>query len=84
MQIQSHENPDFLNDYITHISVVKGLAESTVMGYYQDIRQFLRYYRLTTANMQDNKNIQINMLSDITIQDMTIDEVRAITLRHIY
>ncbi|MDE6088495.1 MAG: tyrosine-type recombinase/integrase [Oscillospiraceae bacterium] len=81
MQIQNHENPDFLNDYITHISVVKGLADSTVMGYYQDIRQFLRYYRLEKTGI---RNIQISMLSDMDIQDMTIEEVRAITLRHIY
>ena len=81
MQIQSNENPDFLNAYITHISVVKGLADSTVTGYYQDIRQFLRYYRLETAGM---KNMQINMLADIDIHDMTIEEIRTITLRNIY
>ena len=49
MHIQYDENPVFLNDYITHLSVVKGLAESTVLGYYQDIRQFLRFYLLKKA-----------------------------------
>lgn len=81
VQIQNSENPGFLNDYITHISVVKGLADGTVMGYYQDIRQFLRYYRLEASGI---RNIQISMLSDTDISDMTIEEVRSITLRHIY
>ena len=39
MAIDRRDNPDFLNDYITHISVVKGLAKSTVGQYYQDIRR---------------------------------------------
>lgn len=81
MYIQSDKNPDFLNEYITHISVVKGLADSTVKGYYQDIRQFLRFYKLKLSGVS---NITMDMLSQTEIQDFTIDDLRTITLKHIY
>ena len=81
MQIQNEENPDFLNDYVTHLNVVKGLAQSTVMGYFQDIRQFLRFYVLDKAG---NIKITEEMLLDTSIQEMTVDDIRQITLKDIY
>lgn len=81
MQIERSENPEFLNDYITHISVVKGLAKSTVSGYYQDIRQFLRFLKLYRGNVP---NISPAMLPDTRIDDLTIDDIRTITLRDIH
>ena len=81
MHIQYDENPVFLNDYITHLSVVKGLAESTVLGYYQDIRQFLRFYLLKKAG---NTQITAEMILETDIRDMTSEDIRKITLRDIY
>jgi len=81
MKIQYQENPDFLNEYITHLSVVKGLAEGTVMGYYQDIRQFLRFCLLHQAG---NLNITGEMLAETSIQNMTVDDLKKITLKEIY
>lgn len=81
MVIQYEENPDFLNDYITHLSVVKGLADSTVKGYYQDIRQFLRHFQLSQAG---NTKITIDMLTETDIHEMTAEDLRRITLRDIY
>lgn len=80
MQIKRSENPDFVNDYIMHISVVKGLSERTVESYYQDIRQFLRFQKLSHSDIDE---ITFDMLSSVSIKDITLDEVRRITLRDI-
>lgn len=80
MHIKRSENPDFVNDYITHISVVKGLSERTVEGYYQDIRQFLRYQKLAHSDVDE---ITFDMLSAVSIRDITIEDVKRTTLRDI-
>ncbi len=81
MQINRKENPDFLNDYITYISVVKGLAQSTVGVYYQDIRQFLRFYVLD----QNSDDIPSpDALESVDLRSLTIEDVRKITLRDIH
>lgn len=82
MQIPKHENPFFLNEYITHLSVVKCLSDGTVMGYYQDIRQFLRF--LVFRRMQPDVQPTADMLTAVPIRDMTPDMLNAVTLRDIY
>ncbi len=80
MAIKRQENPFFLNDYLTHLSVVKGLSVQTVEGYYRDIRQFLRYITLSYAEQE----ITQNSIAETGISTMTIEEIRVITLRDIY
>lgn len=81
MQIPQEENPEFLNEYITHLSVVKGLADSTVTGYYQDIRQFLRFYMLSQTS---SVPITEEMVVASSIREMTVEQLREITLKDIY
>ena len=81
MQIQRSENPAFLNEFITHLSVVKGLAGSTVGVYYQDVRQFLRFLKLDRA---DVPNISAEMLQEVSIQDITVEDMRTVTLGDIH
>ncbi len=81
MKIDRSENPDYLNDYLTHLTVVKGLAPSTVSGYYQDIRQFLRFlyfYR------QDRGDITPELLPSAQMTALTIEDMRGVTLRDIH
>ncbi len=82
MQITRSENPYFVNDYITHLSVVKSLSAGTVMGYYQDVRQFLRY--LTLHKQQPDVQITPEMLSEVPIKEMTVAQLQEISLRDIY
>ncbi len=82
MKINKKENPFFVNEYLTHLSVVKCLSDSTVMGYYQDIRQFLRF--LQFREMQPDVQPTAEMLMDLPICDMKPEQLDAVTLREIY
>lgn len=81
MAIPRSENPDFLNDFLTHLSVVKGLANSTVNVYYQDIRQFLRFLKLDRAGTPE---ITPELLSAVSIRDVTIEDLRRVSLGDIH
>ncbi len=80
MKIDRSEYPFFLNDYLTHLSVVKCLSDGTVQGYFRDIRQFLRFYLLGREQKIKCKED----LENISIRDMTIADLKAISLRDIY
>lgn len=71
------ENPEFLNDYLVHIKIVQMLSERTISEYYLDIRLFLRY--IYENNHNTGKDIET-----ISIRDMTVDEVKKITISDIY
>ncbi|MBQ8926944.1 MAG: tyrosine-type recombinase/integrase [Oscillospiraceae bacterium] len=81
MQLSRADNPDFVNEYVTHLSVVKGLAKGTVMGYYQDLRQFLRFYILMRSC---DREISPEMLDSVSIRELTVEDIRRITLRDIH
>ncbi|MCM1529837.1 MAG: tyrosine recombinase XerC [Alistipes sp.] len=69
----SNENPEFLNDYLVHIRVVKMLSERTINEYYLDVRLFLKYI-LNTDGYIDGTDIS----------SMTAADLKRITLSDIY
>ena len=73
----SSENPEFLNEYLVHIKIVKLLAERTIEEYYTDIRLFLRY-------IYENNHNTDKPISEIDIRDMTISEIKNISISDIY
>ena len=73
----NNNNPEFLNDYLIHIKVVKMLSERTIQEYYLDTRLFLKYYY---NQIQEN----IDNIEDVDISKMTIDDLKRITLSDIY
>lgn len=79
MKINKVENPDFLNDYIFYIKVVRGYSERTVEEYYMDIRTFFRYLLM----MNDEKYGESNF-EDIPIKDFDITILKKLTLHDIY
>ena len=75
--LNNNSNPEFLNEYLIHIKIVQLLAQRTIEEYYTDIRLFLRY--IHESNLNTGKDIE-----DIDISDMTIDELRKISVSDIY
>jgi len=80
MRIHSSEYPFFLNDYITHLSVVKCLSDGTVQGYFRDVRQFLRFFTLH----RDHANCTAEMMENVSIRELTVEDLKTISLRDIY
>ena len=73
----SPSNPEFLNDYLVHIKIVKLLAARTIQEYYSDIRLFLRY-------VYENNHNTGKPLEEIDIHDMSVSEVKNISVSDIY
>lgn len=73
----NENNPDFLNDYLVHMKVVKMLSERTIEEYYIDIRLFLKFYKGNVTNSD-------MAVEDIDISDMTVEDLRKITVSDIY
>lgn len=73
MNWNNDNNPEFLNDYLVHIKIVKMLSERTINEYYLDTRLFLRFIHSGGENVDDTD-----------ISKMTEDELQKITLSDIY
>lgn len=73
----NQKNPEFLNEYLVHIKVVKMLSERTVEEYYLDIRLFLKYFYNNLYSI--DKDIE-----ETDISKMTTDDLQKITLTDIY
>lgn len=73
----SNENPEFLNNYLIHIKLVQLLSQRTIQEYYTDIRLFLRF-------IYENNHNTDKMIEDISISDMTEDELKKISVADIY
>ena len=71
--------PDYLRDFLFYMEVVKGRSSRTVNAYYIDLRTFLRY--LKQQKLQADKSIDFE---DITIADVPIEVIRAVTLNDVY
>lgn len=76
-KINNKNNPDFLNDYLMHLKVVKMLSERTIEEYFLDIRLFLKFYRGNQLDIDGD-------VEDIDISAMTVDDMRKITVTDIY
>ena len=70
-------NPEFLNNYLVHIKVVKMLSERTIEEYYLDTRLFLKYY----YNMHHDNCDEIE---SVDISGMTESELRKVTVSDIF
>ena len=72
MSIDRKQCPQFLNDYITYLKVVKGCSERTVEEYFLDIRLFLRYIKKERLNLKEN-------VSNIPIKDFDSEWLKEVT-----
>lgn len=79
MATQYSDCPQFLQDFLFYMLTIRGRSPRTVEAYYIDLRTFLRYIK--KANNPELKNTEP---ADILIEDVTIDEIRNITLSDVY
>lgn len=77
MSINKSECPDFLNEYIFYLRIVRGRSETTVNEYFLNVRLFLRYILM----MKQDLNVPIET---IKIKDFPAELLKEITLRDIY
>lgn len=75
--LNSPENPEFLNEYLVHMKIVRGRSDRTVREYYFDIRIFLKY-------IYENYYNTGKLTEDIDISHMSEDDIRRITVSDIY
>lgn len=75
--INSPENPEFLNEYLVHMKIVRGRSDRTVHEYYFDIRLFLKY-------IYENFHNTGKAVEDVDISHMTEDDLRRISVSDIY
>lgn len=70
-------NPEFLNNYLVHLKVVRMLSERTINEYYFDTRLFLKY--IHKNNIDSDAETE-----DIDIADMSVDEIKNISVKDVY
>ncbi len=80
MDINKNDNPQFINDFITYQRVIKANSERTINEYYIDMRTFLRFLKMSDANMPYDEE----SFEQIVIKDITIDRIRRFTLSEAY
>jgi len=78
MKTNNKNNPEFLNDYLVHIRIVKGLSERTIDEYCTDIRMFLKYMQYI------RNNIDCEDIDEVDISSMSSDDLKNISISDIY
>lgn len=73
----NENNPEFLNDYLVHLKLVRVLSERTINEYYTDVRLFLKYVHKNNINSDAEPDI-------IDISHMDIDEVIKVSVSDVY
>lgn len=79
MNININESPDYLRNFLTYISVVKGRTQRTVNSYYFDLSIFLRYLKIQNGFADSNIPFE-----DIPISDVPISFLEKFTLLDAY
>ena len=77
MEINKSDYPDFLNEYIYYLRIIKGCAPQTANEYFINIRLFLRYIKM----MKTETALPVE---EVDISDFSEDMLRSITLKDIY
>ena len=70
--------PQYLTDFLDHISIIKGRSQLTVKNYYCDLRLFLRYLKIN-----NDPSLKSADFSEIKIFDVPDSAVKKVTLTDI-
>ena len=75
LDVRSLDAPLYLRDFLNEQRVIQNLSQRTVLSYYLNIRQFLRWLTLAKTSTRITKD----SLEDISIADVPIEEVQKVT-----
>ncbi len=67
--------PQSIKDFIYYEQIVKARSELTVKNYYNDLKSFFRYYKIS-RNLAKEKDF-----SEIDISDITDDDIKSVDLQ---
>lgn len=71
--------PQFLRDYASYMSVIKGNSEKTVCEYLMDLRTFFRFCKIR----RNGEDLDATEFEKISISNMQIEDVEGITPQNI-
>ncbi len=71
------EAPQTIKDFIYYEQIVKGRSELTVKNYYTDLRTFFRFLKICQGRASDDPE----GFSEISISDITDDDIKSVTLK---
>ncbi len=71
--------PFILREFLAYHETIKGQSAKTISEYYLDLRMFLRFMKLMKSEMPIDTNLDV-----ISIKDLDLDFIRAISLSDIY
>ncbi|WP_295154797.1 site-specific integrase, partial [uncultured Ruminococcus sp.] len=72
--------PEYLEDYLTYLQLVRARGERTVDAYYIDLRTFLRFLRIENNDVDPNKT----PFEEIKISDVPFEYVKFLRLIDAY
>lgn len=73
------EAPEIIKGFLTYHETIKGHSRKTVDEYYLDLRTFFRYLKISRGLVPRNTE-----LDDISIKDIDLDFVKAVTVSETY
>ncbi|MDO4743403.1 MAG: site-specific integrase, partial [bacterium] len=71
--------PDFLRDFLTYSETIKGKSSKSIEEYYHDLLTFFRYIKFSKGLTDNDVTFE-----EITINDISIDCLRSITLTDLF
>ncbi|MCX7842486.1 MAG: tyrosine recombinase XerC [Clostridia bacterium] len=74
-----NDAPLVVNDFISYLETIKGKSKNTAKEYYFDLRMFFRFFKIHRNLSSVNKEFE-----EIDISDITIEQIRTITLSDLY
>ena len=71
--------PEFIRNYASYVTSIKGNSEKTVCEYLLDIRTFFRFYKMRA----EGASYTAKELEEISISDITLEDADSVTAQNV-
>ena len=85
------DTPRILREFLTYIDTIKGRSKNTAYAYYADLRTYFRFLKVYRGIVPEPKNFYssnynkaLQAISDIPINDVSIELIADVTLEDLY